>query len=158
MPRRKTNTVTVTAYPKLRNGRLYHGRIKMIRHQRGQHRLHLEIENLDHSQCGRVHALDLPLPVRPGNRASALLLACGCEACRIGAVIDLDAVVGHVIGLRFRGQDTDGNEQFDFEKIATPSGHQIDTMHEERGVETPTSEENATGPESDLQSPFTYKR
>ena len=152
MPRRKTNTVTVTAYARLRNGQLYHGRIKKIRHQRGQHCLHVEIENLDPGQRGRIHVLDLPLPVRPGNRASALLLACGCEACRIGAVIDLDVVVDHIVGLRSRGQEADGNERFDFERIADGSVSENTPATEGPRMERSESEATAVPRNDDLRT------
>jgi len=59
-------------------------------------------------------------------------------------VIDLDAVIGHIIGLRSRGQDADGNERFDFEKVSSPSGHEIDTAPKDSGVESPDSIKNMT--------------
>jgi Holliday junction DNA helicase RuvB len=54
--------VTVIAWPGLRRGRFYPGRVKSIKLQRASKCLRVTIENLDPSQLSRIHEIDLRLP------------------------------------------------------------------------------------------------
>ena len=130
MPRRKTNTVTVEPWPDLKPGRLYRGRVRTLAVDKAGNRLCLIVENLNTVQQGRVHEIDLPLPVRPGNHTAAFLAACGLDANEIGTTIDLDRLVGGVVGLRPRLPAADHAEVFDFEKVARPSAEGADPSAE----------------------------
>ena len=121
MPRRKTNIVTVEPWPDLKPGRLYKGRVRTLSVDKAGNRLRLIVENLNPVQQGRIHEIDLPLPVRPGNPTAAFLTACGLDANEIGTTIDLDRIVGGVVGLRCRPPAADQVEAFEFEKVATPT-------------------------------------
>jgi hypothetical protein len=120
MPRRKTNTVTVEPWPDLKPGRLYKGRVRAIAIDKAGNQLDLTVENLDPLQQGRLHEIDLPLPVRPGNPTAAFLTACGIDANETGTTIDLDQIVGCVVGLRSRPPAAGQVEAFEFEKVAAP--------------------------------------
>jgi len=95
--------------------------------------LQVTIENLDPIQLRRIHELELPLPLRPGNRACAFLAACGIDATAVGTTVDLDRLAGVIVGMRFRGLDANGAEGFDFEPVPTvapaaargPSGERL---------------------------------
>jgi hypothetical protein len=123
MPHRKSNVLTVQAWPRLTDGKLYRGKVKGVRVDRthASRRLHVVIENLDPDhQRGRVHELDLLLPIHPGSRTALFLLACGIDATTIGTTICLDGVANAVVGMRFRGLGPDGSEEFDFEPLPNP--------------------------------------
>jgi hypothetical protein len=116
MPR-KSNTITVAAWPRLRKGRLYASRVKNIKLQRASNCLHVIVENLD--QLGRLHELALPLPVYPGNKAALFFVACGIDTS-VGTAICLDQVLNVVVGMRFRGLGPSDSEEFDFEPVSKP--------------------------------------
>jgi len=118
MPRRKADTITVIDWPKLRKGRRYPAKVKRVKLQRASSCLHVTLENLDPVQQGRIHAVALPLPLRPGNQTCAFVLACGIDATKVGATIDLDQLVNRVVGFRPHGQDA---KQFEFEQISNPA-------------------------------------
>lgn len=121
MPRSKSSVLTVQAWPALIVGKRYPGKVKAVRTQKahGSHCLHVVLENLDElDQHGRIHELDLPLPLRPGNAASLFFRASGTDASTVGTNIRIDQTVGAVIGMRFRGLGPNDSEEFDFEPIA----------------------------------------
>lgn len=118
MPPRKKNIVTTEAWPALKEGRLYGARVKSAAPDKAAGFLHVTIENLDPAQLGRIHELNLPLPLRPGNRVCAFLAACGVNATAVGTAVDLDRIVNIVVGMRFRGLGANDAEEFDFEPIA----------------------------------------
>lgn len=127
MPPRKKNIVTTEPWPALREGRLYEARIKSAAPDKAISVLMVTLENLDPTQQGRSHEAQLPLPLRPGNRACAFLTACGIDATAVGTAVDLDRLADAVIGMRFHGLGTDGTEEFNFEQITNrpvtgPSG------------------------------------
>lgn len=117
MSPRKHNMITVEAWSKMRTGRLYKGMIKKAHIEKASNCLHVTIENLDPAQLGRIHEMDLPLPVRPGNRTSLFLVACGIDAATAGTTICLDQVTDVIVGMRCRSPDASGSEDFDFEQI-----------------------------------------
>lgn len=120
MPRRKKKRVIeITDWGPLRAHRLYHGRIRSVSIKGAPDHLQVEMVNLDPKELDRVHTVDLPLPPRPGNRTAAFLRACGFDVT-VGASIDPDELVDHVVGFRLCDQATDGPEQFDFEAV-TPT-------------------------------------
>jgi hypothetical protein len=120
MSPRKNNTLTVQRWAKLRIGGLYPGKVTQAGIEKPSNRLRIRIQNLAAAHLGRTHEIDLPLPVRPGNRVSLFLAACGIDATTAGAIVGLDDVVGATVGLRFRGSRADGSEEFDFEKVPGP--------------------------------------
>ena len=117
MPRKKTNTLTVVDWTKLHKGRRYAAKVKSVKLQRASNCLRVTLENLDPSQQGRGHSVSLPLPLRPGTKTCAFLAACGIDATKVGTTIDLDQLVGRVVGFRPYGQEP---EQFEFEPIPDP--------------------------------------
>jgi hypothetical protein len=127
MPPRKKNIVTTEPWPALREGRLYEVRIKGAAPDKAASVLRVTLENLDPTQQGRTHEVQLPLPLRPGNRVCAFLTACGIDAKAVGTAVDLDRLADAIVGMRFRGFGAGGAEEFDFEQItnrpvAGPSG------------------------------------
>jgi hypothetical protein len=120
MPRRQKNIVTTEAWPTLREGRLYRARIRSAAPDKAASALRVTLENLEPTQVGRIHELKLPLPLRPGNRVCAFLTACGIDATTVGTTVDLDPLDGVIVGMRFRGLDANGAEEFEFEKVAAP--------------------------------------
>jgi hypothetical protein len=116
MPR-KSNTITVAAWPRLRKGRLYAARVKNIKLHRASNCLLVTLENLD--QLSRLHELALPLPVYPGNKAALFFVACGIDTS-VGTAICLDQVLNVVVGMRFRGLGPSDSEEFDFEPVSKP--------------------------------------
>jgi len=139
MPRKKTNTITVVDWPKLRKDRRYAARIKSVKSQRSSNCLRVTLENLDPSQQGRAHSLSLPLPLRPGTKTCAFLAACDIDATKVGTTIDLDQLVGRVVGFRPYGQEP---ERFEFEPIPDPST--VETAPATEGTEMKRSESEAT--------------
>lgn len=65
--------------------------------------VHVIIENLDPTQLGRIHEIDLPLPLRPSryHRTCSFLTACGIDVSTVGAKVCLDEIAGVTIGMRF---------------------------------------------------------
>jgi len=129
MPQKKSDVLVVCPWPQLTEGKLYRGKVKAVRVDKthAPHRLHVVIENLDPDhQHGRVHELNLLLPIHPGSRTALFLLACGTDASIVGTNVRIDQTVGAVLGMRFRGLDADGTENFDVEQIeprpAVPTG------------------------------------
>jgi len=123
MPR-KNNVITVHDWPKLTKGKLCRGRAKAIRLDKASNRLQVTVENLD--QPGRLHNLPLLLPVYPGNKAALFFAACGIGTS-VGTAICFDQVLNVVVGMRFRGLDANGAEEFDFEPISTAPANAGDT-------------------------------
>jgi len=140
MPR-KSNVLTVQAWPTLTNGKLYRGKVRAVHVDKthASHRLHVVIENLDPDhQHGRVHELDLLLPIHPGSRTALFLQACGIDATTIGTTICLDGVTNAVVGMRFRGLGANHIEEFDFEPIANrPAAAGTDSSAARLGGEDP---------------------
>ncbi len=120
MPRRKkTQMITVEPYPDLVIDRTYPGIIKDYTLHDASNRLRVTVENCDSRQEGRLHQVELHLPVHPLDRSCRFFVACGIEATEIGTEIQIDLIVGRHIGLRYRGQGVDGTEMFDFERVST---------------------------------------
>jgi hypothetical protein len=111
--------LTVEAWPPLTPNKGYRGRVKAVRVEktRAAHYLHIVLENLDPGHLGRAHSARYGLPLHPGDRACGLLGACGVDAPAAGTTVDLDRIVGIVVGMKFRGLDAQGAEAFDFERI-----------------------------------------
>jgi len=137
--------ITVEAWSKMRTGRLYKGKVKKAHIEKAGNCLHVSIENLDPTQLGRIHEIDLPLPARPGDRTCVLLMACGIDATAVGATICLDQVANATVGLRFRGSGPDGTEEFDFEKIPDSSAIERDSSNKEQTRPAKSSDDDATG-------------
>ena len=130
MSPRKNNLITVEAWPKLRPGRVYKGRVKDASIEKKSNVLHVVIENLNPRQFGRIHEIDLPLPVRPGNHTCSFLLACGIEATAVGATVCLDQIANTMVAMRFRGPGADGTDEFDFEKVSDSTSIETDGSHQ----------------------------
>jgi hypothetical protein len=124
MPRKNNSLtmLTVEAWPALTVGKCYLGRIKSVRAEkiRASHYLHVVLENLDPGHLGQAHSARYGLPLHPGDRACGLLGACGIDATAAGPTVDLDRIVGIVVGMKFRGLDAQGAEAFDFQGVEPP--------------------------------------
>ena len=131
MSPRKKNMLTVEGWSDLKKGRLYKAKVKKVDVNRESKSLHVIIDNLDPTQLGRLHELNLPLPIRPGNRTCSFLLACGIDASAVGKRICLDDIAGAIIGMKFGTVAQDGSQQVDFERIEDSSGTQPDTRVED---------------------------
>jgi len=117
MSPRKNNVITVKGWPDPKKGKLYKGvvtaainKAKFVR---------VTIEDLDPSQLGRIHNIELPLPIRPSryHKTCAFLVACGIDSTIDRTSVDLHDVVGTTVGMRFGTASQDGSEQIDFERI-----------------------------------------
>jgi hypothetical protein len=139
MPRKKTNTITVVDWPKLRKGHLYPVRIQDTRLRSASNCFHVKFENLDPAQQGRPMSIDFQLPLRPRSRACCFLAACGIDATKVGTTIDLDQLVGRIVGFRPYGPEP---EQFEFEPIPGPST--VETPSATEGAEMSRSESETT--------------
>jgi hypothetical protein len=120
MPRKnKGHVLTICAWPKMIDGKCCRGSVKTIHidKTRTPHRLHVVIENIDPDQHGRMHALDFPLPLHPGDRTARFLLACGIHVGPVGTTISIDGAINTVLLMRFRGAGAGGLDEFDFEPI-----------------------------------------
>jgi hypothetical protein len=135
MPPHKKNIVTTKPWPALRKGRLYEVQIKSAAPDKAASVLRVTLENLDPTQQGRTHEVHLPLPLRPGNRACAFLTACGIDATAVGTTVDLDRLPGGTVGMRFRGLDADGAEEFDFKQAAPASPAGAKSLSDEKSPE-----------------------
>ena len=131
MSPRKKNILIVKAWPHLKKDKLYKGIIRKAENETQY--VDIEIENLDPTQLGRIHEINLPLPVRPSkyHRTCAFLMACGIDATIHGASIDLDETVGVTVEMRFGAVAQDGSQQIDFERVENQSKAQADTQGSE---------------------------
>ena len=128
MSPRKNNVLTVEGWSDPKKGRLYKGIVKKADVDKKAKCLHVTIENLDATQLGRIHEVSFDLPVRPGNRTSLFLIACGIDANTIGTKICLEDIVNTTIGMRFGAVAEDGSQEVDFLRIENPSKAQTDTF------------------------------
>jgi hypothetical protein len=152
MPPRKKNIVTTEAWPALRKGRLYEVRIKSAAPDKAAGFLEVTIENLDPAQLGRIHKVNLRLPIRPGNRACTFLAACGVDATAAGTTVDLDRIASVIVGMRVRTSDVNGFEEFDFERISTaPATARTDPSAEKSAEKKHTREHDLDGRRNDSQ-------
>ena len=115
MSRRKIENIQVEAWPKLRVGQLYRGKVTKVSMKKRPNRLIIVIENMTCPQLGRIHEIELGLPVHPGNPTSLFLSACGIDANRIGTVIHVEHIVNCIVGLKYRGQGFHESVDFSFE-------------------------------------------
>ena len=115
------NMLTVKGWSNPKKGKLYKGLVKRTDNKTTY--LHINVENLDPTQLGRIHDIKLPLPVRPSiyHKTCSFLLACGINASTHGTKINLDDTIGSIIGIRFGARAQDGSQQIDFEKIKDTS-------------------------------------
>jgi len=133
MSPRKNNTLTIVGWSDPKKGKLYKGKVKKADVNRKSKCLRVIIENLNPSQLGRIHEVNLPLPVRPGNRTYSFLTACGIDATTVGTKVCLDDITGAAIGMRFGAVAQDGSQQVDFEGIEDSSSTQPDISTEDSG-------------------------
>ena len=127
MSPRKNNVLTVEGWPDPKKGKLYKGRVVKTEAKGKPKRLNVTIENLDSTQLGRIYEFSFDLPIRPGNRTSLFLIACGIDANAIGTRISLDEIIGATLGMRFRAVEQDGSQEIDFEKAENPARAQANT-------------------------------
>ena len=127
MSPRKKNILSVKGWRNLRKGKLYKGIIKEAVNKTQY--IHVIIENLDPTQLGRIHEIDLPLPIRPSkyHRTCSFLMARGIDANIDGVKIDLNHIIDTTIGMRFRTAGQDGAQQIDFERVDDVSQIQTST-------------------------------
>jgi len=145
MSPRKKNILTVKGWRNPRKGKLYKGIIKKVVNETQY--IHVIIKNLDPTQLGRIHDIDLPLPIRPSkyHRTCSFLMACGIDANIDGVKIDLNHIIDTTIGMRFRTAGQDGAQQIDFERVDDASQNQTSTpetqiVHEQLNDNMPQDE------------------
>jgi hypothetical protein len=114
--KKKRRIIFVGKPPALISGQTYEGVIRSIEVDEESHYYDIAIENLDPTQSGRIHDVRLPTMLFPGSKMARFLAAAGQEANTIKKRIDLDDVVGTVVGMRFPSPDGSG-EQIEFERI-----------------------------------------
>ena len=133
MSPRKKNVLIVKGWPKPKKGKLYKGTIREV--DTNTTRAHLVIENLDRTQLGRTHEIDLPLPIRPSryHRTCSFLMACGVDARTDRMEVDLNHIIDTTIGMRFGAAGQDGFQQIDFERIEDSENKQTEISVEESG-------------------------
>ena len=131
MSPRKNNILTIEGWPKLKKGKFYKGQIKKVNINRKSKSLNVTIENLDPTQLGHIHNIELPLPVRPGSKAYSFISSCGIDAGTIGTKICLDDLNGALIGIRFNSNQNDTIQQVDFKKIEKASNTRTDPIFQE---------------------------
>lgn len=107
---------TVEAWPPLKIGKSYKGRVRQIKLNKKVKRLHVTIENIDSSMLGRMHEHDFHDRIYPGNSTSSFLSACGIDANTVGKQICLDDIVGIFIGMRFSAADG-SDKEIEFKRI-----------------------------------------
>ena len=142
MSLRKNNVITIEGWPDPKKGKLYKGIVKEVDIDKKY--VLVTIENLDPTQLGRVHTESLPLPARPGNRASRFLTACGFDTNTVGTKICREDIVDTTIGMRFSAVAQDGSQQIDFERIEspsrvktnTPSGESVGEQHSDSALQS----------------------
>ncbi|MHC4538771.1 MAG: hypothetical protein ACYS74_03195 [Planctomycetota bacterium] len=135
MSPRKKNVHIVKNWPKPKKGKLYKGIIRKV--DTNTTRAHLVIENIDPTQLGRTHEIDLPLPIRPNryHKTCYFLMTCGIDATSNGISVDFDQIIGITVGMRFGAVAQDGSQQVDFVRIKDSPDTQPDAMFEESGEE-----------------------
>jgi hypothetical protein len=148
MSPRKNNIITVKAWPNPKKRKLYKGLVREAVKSPGK--AHVVIENLDPTQLGRIHEIDLPLPPRPSqyHKTCSFLMACGMDASSDGVSIDLNEIVGITVGMRFGDFAQDGSEQIDFERTEDTSQVQTNAPKSESDGEQltyPDSQGKAEG-------------
>lgn len=123
MSPRNKNIHTVQDWPDPKMGKLYKGIVKKVDTDKKDRCIRVAVENLDLTQLGRVHEISLPLPIRPSvyHKTCSFLLACGINASTHGTKIDLNELIGSIIGIRFGTIARDGSQQIDFEKFKDTS-------------------------------------
>ena len=123
--------LTIEGWSKLKKGRIYKDKVKRIDINRKSKSFHVTIENLDPTQLGRVHEINLPLPIRTGSKACSFISACGIDADTVGMKICLDDVNDAIIGMRFNTDEQGLSQQVDFKRIEKSSKRKTDTSFEE---------------------------
>lgn len=101
MPNAKKLSIVVRPWPPFKPGKFYKGQIKEVQMYKRATVLHVNIRNLDPSMLDRLHSVELPLPPRPGNRASRFLSACGHLGQVVGTEIEVDNLISRVVAMRF---------------------------------------------------------
>jgi hypothetical protein len=131
MSPRKNNVLIVKGWANPKKGKLYKGIVREAKNKTQY--VHVIIENLDPTQLGCIHEIDLPLPLRPSryHRTCSFLTACGIDVSTVGAKVCLDEIAGVTIGMRFGTVAQDGSQQVDFERIDDSSNTQLDTSVED---------------------------
>ena len=98
MPKRKR--LRVEAWSALLLGRMYLVYVRNIEVSRKTEVVRVTLEHLDREQEGRVHEVELPLPVRPAGRTSSFFQACGVEVALNAEFFPEDAV-GKIVAVEF---------------------------------------------------------
>ena len=139
-----------SGWPNPRKGKLYKGIIKKAV-DKTQY-IHVIIENLDPTQLGRIHEIDLPLPIRPSkyHRTCSFLIACGIDANIDGIEIDLNHIIDTTIGMRFRIAGQDWAQQIDFERVDDASQLQTSTQ----GSQSINEQLNENTPQDEAEREF----
>jgi hypothetical protein len=136
MPRAEEHIIIVRPWPPLKPGKSYKGQIKEVRINKKSKTLRVTLVNLDPSMLDRLHSVELPLPPRPGNRASRFLSACGQPGEEVGSQTEIDCLIDAVVNMRFIPAG-DGYE-IEFERFKNSDWA-------ERGRDNPSAHSDRTG-------------
>ena len=125
---KKKRTLVVGNTPTLKPGKLYEGLIKHISDiDYKASSFHVSIENRDASQAGRIHGLTFSSQLFGGSQTDRFLTAAGLDVGMVGSQINLDDLVGVIIGMRFCSPDC-SDEQIEFERIEPAQEHNTDDL------------------------------
>ncbi len=85
-------------WPSCRTDRWYSLRVTSISIMKDEaaRRFHVTLEHLDEAQAGRVHHVDLPLPIMPLGLSSSFFRACGFGVT-VGARIAYEEAAGMTV-------------------------------------------------------------
>ena len=118
-PRREY--ITIKDWPTLKS-HFYHVQVAHVTANGKAGILKVTLSNLNPKQLGRIHELELPLPVHPGSRTCQFLAACGIEANEPGTKIYLDSIVHSHLRVKFsKTRDVVGFRQIENESEIFPS-------------------------------------
>lgn len=109
MSRKKTETVH--DWPPCRADRWYSLRVTSISIEKRETSrwFHVTLEHLDDAQAGRVHHVDMPLPIMPSGLSSSFFKACGFDVT-VGTRIAYEDAAGKTVLSQFT-PSSDGDWQ-----------------------------------------------
>lgn len=106
--------VTVKNFEDLKPNTVYSTRVASVDKTSNGKAIHVTLEHTDECQAGRLHEVELPLPIRPRGPAADLFRPCGMEVVVNGKITPRD-IVGSAVGVRFKPSGNDTYEISAFE-------------------------------------------
>ncbi len=144
MPRKKRRLLKIKPFPDRRQGVTYRLDVVEVRDDQEHDELYVTVRHLDLEQLGRTEFLSFPLPLHTEGPAADFLSACGFDP-RAGETIDLDAVVGAVVGARFEPSEKGASRIAAFIAIDGENNNESGTASQ------PLSNQDAKAPSDSLQ-------